>query len=210
MPKKKSTDQLTQTLQKSWLLPVILFVVGVSSSVLWGSYTILQYRSMVPNAQHLQKEVAEPTADTAALSPVQITAKNFSVPVSPIFYRNNDWHFPSTTAGHITSSGYPTQDQNIVLYGYNSPEILGGLTQLKRNDTITLTLNNGEERSYKIFNTVQVTPDNIQYLWPRQNEVLTVYTSAGFLNKDRFIVQAAPLQIDTTNSLSGEDASSSL
>lgn len=198
MSEYKDTHPFIQMLKKSWLLPILLLILGIGSSILWGTYTILQYRSMTPNSPNLLKEqiAIDDQSEITDLTPVHLSSKSFSVAITPITFSKDSWNIPSTNAGHITSSAYPTQVGNAIIYGHNTPEILGGLLTLKKHDMITITLNNGQERIYKVFNTAQVTPDNIQYLWPRRNEMLTIYTTTGFLNKDRFFVQATPIQSD--------------
>ena len=94
---------------------------------------------------------------------------------------------------YLVNSSLPKNSGNIIMYGHNQPHILGNLPKLTGSEVITLTLQNGDQRWYKINQMIQVATDQTELLLPTDREVLTLYTCDGWADQKRFVVQAIPI-----------------
>jgi LPXTG-site transpeptidase (sortase) family protein len=79
---------------------------------------------------------------------------------------------------------------NVIMYGHNLDWILGRLWRVKLGDEIVVTDERGEVWKYRVTNKVQVKPSELLWLEPTETEVLTIYTCAGFMDRERLVVRA--------------------
>jgi LPXTG-site transpeptidase (sortase) family protein len=103
---------------------------------------------------------------------------------------NNRWIISETGVSYLTSSVLPGKVGNSVFYGHNKAEILGGLPRLAAGDLIYVVLDNGEFAKYQVFETKEVSPNQVQILNDSDEARLTIYTCSGFLDQARFVVVA--------------------
>ena len=108
----------------------------------------------------------------------------------------NTWTLSDSAAVYLIQSARPGTLGNIIIYGHNTREMLGNIRALKGSERITLTLSDGTKRLYKVTEMHQVTPGSVNYIEPTQMEVLTLFTCAGFADRERFVVRAVPDTIE--------------
>jgi LPXTG-site transpeptidase (sortase) family protein len=129
--------------------------------------------------------------------PIHIFIQWFvDAPISDGTLIGNTWTLSDTAAVYLIQSARPNTPGNSIIYGHNTREMMGNIRALKGYETITLTLSDGTKKDYKIKEMRQVTPESVSYILPTDHEVLTLFTCAGFADKDRFVVRAWP--IDST------------
>jgi LPXTG-site transpeptidase (sortase) family protein len=103
---------------------------------------------------------------------------------------NGVWQVFPDSASHLESSARIGEDGNIIIYGHNKNNILGPIRWAKEGTLIELFDQKGNKYLYEVFKTDTVSPDNLSYILPTKEEILTVYTCTGFLDSKRFIAVA--------------------
>lgn len=194
MPKRNTTNLVTQITKKiTKNAPYVLMAVGVFFMVLSATHWILQARSL-----RLESDLVEQYAHTQTESapiPTHIYIEWFvDTPIQPHVYQNGQWTTSPNTASYLVQSATPGQHGNSIIYGHNTRGIMGNIRALKGTETIVITLSDGTKKEYEISTITEVTPNETSYLEPTNTEILTLYTCSGFLDKNRFIVQAKPKQ----------------
>lgn len=106
---------------------------------------------------------------------------------------NGTWDISFTGASHLVNSANPGTPGNIIIYGHNKNSLFGPIRWLSVGDTIHITDQTGQIHPYQISQTLTTTPENIQYILPKSEEILTLYTCTGLFDSQRFIVLARPL-----------------
>lgn len=105
-------------------------------------------------------------------------------------YENERWEISDSGVSYLTSSSLPGEKGNSVFYGHNRKDLLGNLYLAKKDDPIYVLLDNGTIVKYKIVETRQIKPSEVDILQKTENNRLTVYTCSGFLDQARFVVLA--------------------
>lgn len=72
---------------------------------------------------------------------------------------------------------------------------MGNIRALTGSEEIKLTMEDGSEKIYEIEEILEVDPGQTEFLQPTDEETLTLYTCSGFMDRQRFIVQAKPQKI---------------
>ncbi len=176
------------------LLPEFLIVFGVLSVLYSTSHTYFRNRALQIN-QAVVAQYDEPHEDTSKV-PVHIKIPWYvDIPVQKEVYDNGDWTISAATASYLAQSSRPGESGNIIIYGHNKREILGNIRVLIGGEIITLTTADGTEHQYRVTETTRVEPTQVEYLQPTDEEVLTIYTCDGFMDRQRFIVRAVPVEI---------------
>lgn len=191
----KSTKKINQKpkFNFSFYTPKILMIVGVFLVSLSGIHWYFRYQSLSLSKELLASYEVQQQIDEG-LTPTKIYIQWFvDVNIETQFFSDNQWTISENFASYLYQSSKPTQKGNIIIYGHNTRKILGNIRALKGNEIITITTKNGEEHKYQIFNIDEVNPDEVDYLKPTSEEILTLYTCSGFLDSKRFIVQAKPM-----------------
>lgn len=194
MLKRKPNNLVTQIIKKiTKNTPHVLMAIGVFFMVLSISHWILRARAL-----RLEDSLVEQFQQTTVENPIlptNIFIEWFvDTEIEPHIYQNGQWTTSADKASYLMQSALPGEAGNIIIYGHNTRSILGNIRALKGNEHITLTLSDGSKRNYQITTIVEVSPDKTAYLEPTDSETLTLYTCAGFLDKNRFIVQAKPIE----------------
>lgn len=70
---------------------------------------------------------------------------------------------------------------------------MGRLPQTKVGDTLKLTLANGQTRQYQVDQSYRVNLSDINVLQQTENETLLLYTCYGWLDSQRWVVLATPI-----------------
>lgn len=176
-------------------LPEFLLVTGTILVVISTLHRVLRLRSLTLDSQTVSayQTIQANESKTKALPPhpVHIYIPWFvDVGVSDQLYQNGDWTISNDSASYLVSSAKPTEPGNIIIYGHNTREILGNIRALKGSEKITLSLSDGTKRDYRVTTITEVSPDEVSLLLPTDQETLTLYTCSGFMDSQRFVVQA--------------------
>ena len=105
-------------------------------------------------------------------------------------FKNDRWTVAENGVSYLSSSSLPGDHGNSVIYGHNLNNIFGRLYEVKNDDYLYVVLNNGQIVKYKVFETKQIKPTDIEILNETKDNRLTIYTCSGFLDQARFVVVA--------------------
>lgn len=187
MPRKRTKKQ---KLDLKSNIPTVLITVGIFFMSLSILHWYFKWKSLSLD-KNLLSQYASYEVSGAEYRPTHIFIQWFvDVDISQQVLVDENWTIDEKVASHLSSSAKPGENGNIIIYGHNKRESLGNIRALKGNEIITITTANGLEHRYKVEKIIEVNPSQTQYLEPTNEEVLTLYTCSGFMDKMRFIVRA--------------------
>lgn len=162
---------------------------GIFFMVISGLHWRFKWQALSLN-QEVLAEYASQEVEGAEWRPVHIEIPWFvNVSISQQVLIAGEWTIAENEASHLANSARPGEAGNIIIYGHNTRAILGNIRALRGGEIITLRSANGTEHRYQVKEIVEVNPDQIEYLLPTNEEVLTIYTCSGFMDKMRFVVR---------------------
>lgn len=168
---------------------LFIFLTGVILILLASTIKLSQLRSL-SYAGNL------PTVgvQTNEATPERITIKNADIDlvVGQTYIINKNWQIFDTGASHLITSANPGEKGNIIVYGHNTLDRFGRLSEVKRGDVISVNTNDGKTHTYKVTSIQTVSSNNVKPLSLTNHEVLTLYTCTGFADLKRLIIQATP------------------
>lgn len=160
----------------------------------------------VQSASIEEYQASAPTPERAA-EPTHIFIQwRVDTPIAEGVIQDGKWTVHEKEATFLASSARPGEKGNSILYGHNKREILGNIRVLVPGEKILITTSDGAEHWYAVEKTQQVAADNLEWLQPTEDEVLTIYTCAGFLDRERFVVRAVPLEPEPPPAATPEEA----
>ena len=173
-------------------LSVFLLTIGLCLSwgYLWYQRTILSWRAtpILQSEQLRRSEPAQIYFPRWAENEARINLVGLGI--------NQDglWEIPAESgqAAFLMTGARPFELGNTVIYGHNRPGIFQHLKELQVGDQLTVINHAGEQRDYQITTIVQVQPTAVEWIAPTNDEVLTIYTCIGFLDRDRLVIRATP------------------
>lgn len=178
-------------------MSVLLIVFGMSlhvdqsnltSSQITPDSTPTQLRTTIDTNQDLLNERYLEHA------PAHMTInEHINISLVDGYYTNGEWTIPTDTAAYLTNAAIPGEQGNIIIYGHNMPHIFGRLSESKIDDIVSITLTDGTIREYRITLVEQIKTEELHYLQPTATEMLTIYTCAGWLDQERFLIRAVPV-----------------
>jgi LPXTG-site transpeptidase (sortase) family protein len=102
---------------------------------------------------------------------------------------NDGYSVSQTKATYLPVSSGLGGGGNVIVYGHNLDWILGRLWRVNVGDEIAVYDKRGKVWNYQVTDKVQIKPGETQWLEPTETEVLTIYTCAGFMDRDRLVVR---------------------
>lgn len=167
---------------------LVLIISGLFLILIFGAwrfYTarILSFEGKVPEI--VAKEGYRPVS-------IRIPSVNMSLDVSEGAIIEGVWQISKAGASHLNVSANPGEGGNTVIYGHNKNSLFGPIRWLERGAEIELEDERGNKFNYIVSETLEVAPDKIDYVLPKGEETLTLYTCSGFFDSKRFIVVAKP------------------
>jgi LPXTG-site transpeptidase (sortase) family protein len=168
----------------------IFFFVGIVSIVAAGYLTWQRY---TPSRLSFKTEsVGSALAFVPATAPVRIDIERLgiSLPIIPTELIGGKWNATDRGVSFLTSTPVPGEYGNSVLYGHNWPNLLGKLVRITPGDMIDIHLSDGSIRHFRVKYTMKVTPDQTHILESGNDTRITIYTCAGFLDRERFVAVA--------------------
>lgn len=171
-----------------------LFLVSLSGIYWYGRWQALSLNQSV-RAEYLQAEATAPVAQERPSAPKHlfIPWKVDQTIESHVLTAEGNWTISEKQISYWMQSARPGENGNIILYGHNTRPILGNIRALKGGEIVTLTTEDDLKHEYKVTRVQQVSPEAVEWLEPTDYEVLTIYTCAGFMDRQRFVVQAEPV-----------------
>lgn len=193
MSESKSRTLSKKTSQGSRQQPGRFFVALIVFGALLFSFAT--YRKYVYYAALTPDLVVQDTSNQDNQHwPVNISVGAMvDTPVVTGSIKDGEWKVAENQAVYLAQSAVPGSGGNTIVYGHNTPEVLGNIRAFTGGETITLKLADGSERRYAIEKMVEVVPDDVALLQPTEEEVLTVYTCSGWLDSKRWVVRARPV-----------------
>jgi sortase (surface protein transpeptidase) len=145
-----------------------------------------------------QIEAAAITGNTP--QQIVIPRLNLTLPVGKTLVENDTWQiYPDGASFWSTSAGLGAGG-NTVLYAHNTRDRFGPIRWLEIGDVIEVTDDTGLTHAFKVVELLITKPDDLSYIKPKQATILTLYTCDGWLDQNRFIAVATPINKDQTNS----------
>jgi len=132
------------------------------------------------------------SSETQSSNPVSINILSIglTLPIEESTIIDGVWQISYQGASHLDKSADPGEGGNMVIYGHNKNLLFGPIRWLKEGDLIEIKNEEGTLYSYRVVKTVITTPDDISYVLPKNEEILTLYTCTGLLDSKRHIVLA--------------------
>lgn len=173
---------MSQKKQGLVLLTVGFFLIALFSGWRFYHARILSFKTDNVSA----------ASETQSSNPVSISIPsikiNLSIEESAII--DGVWEISYDGASHLDKSADPGEGGNIVIYGHNKNLLFGPIRRLKEGDLIEITNEDGQKYNYKVTKSFVTTPEDIEYVLPKSEEILTLYTCTGLLDSKRHIVLA--------------------
>jgi LPXTG-site transpeptidase (sortase) family protein len=176
-------------------VPLVLVGVGLIALMVFATYRYFHFNSLSLDTKLVDEYANQQEDTTPWASPTHIVIQDLiDTPIETQVLVHGHWTISPTVASFLAQSAKPGEDGNIVIYGHNKRSIFKNLVNVKPDQLITITTEDGAEHTYKVSATYEVDPNQIQYIEPTRTETLTLYTCSGFLDKKRFIVRASPVE----------------
>lgn len=175
--------------QKALLLTLLVvgpMLVSIGLFMLFYERTVLSFRRTPQKASLTTSRKPVPTR-------IVVDDLGINLPVAEGQIVSGIWEISDQGTSHLDISARPGEGGNIVIYGHNRKVIFGSLPFIWIGDIIKIVNSDGTTFRYKVVKKVTVNPDDLSYVVPQNEEVLTVYTCTGFLDTQRFVAQAKPI-----------------
>ena len=183
---RKKRNKIRLCLSKiSAILLIILGAGLIFYSVLRQSYGLQSVNIVEPqsNQEKIVQEAPKPAK-------VHIPRLERTLDISDGFIKDNRWTLSATGVSYLTTSGEVGKKGNVILYGHNTQNVLGGLWKIQVKDIIEVTDSDGNIHKYEVFERKEVKPNAVDILESAKDARLTIYTCSGFLDTARFVVVA--------------------
>lgn len=186
-----STKSYVITKDHSNILLFLAGMIGISFMVsgFYISYqkSVLSFSGSFPNAiKSYFKENYVPRG-------IEFINLGVKIPVEAKTIKNGKWDVSDKSASFLTNSAKIGENGNIVIYGPGTKSVFGAIKDVKIGNFINLTSENDEIYSYVVKEIKVVSPSENYVISPTDHEVLTVFTSTGFLDNKRFVIKAYPI-----------------
>jgi len=181
--------RVSKKLSKLTLRTKLLFLLGIlflGISLFWNLNQTIQLTFFTPKVIPVQKTQAIPTE-------LIIPRIFVNLPIEETAINNGAWQVSQNGASHLTISARPGEQGTIIMYGHNSTERLGPIRWLLKGDIIEIKNADNKTYSYKISETIKVSPSKMDIFTNKNKEVLIIYTCDGFADLERFVIIAKPV-----------------
>jgi LPXTG-site transpeptidase (sortase) family protein len=176
------------------IFPIFVIFFGIFLMSIFAGYAWAKELSLQMD-QQIVDSYAQQSPINRAAKPTHISIKWFvDVDIDDSVIHDGDWTISEKTASHLTESANPGEKGNIIIYGHNTRQILGNIRALTGKELIRVQTADGVEHHYKIISLQEVDDKQINFLKQTDEEILTLYTCSGFWDKQRFVVQAVPVE----------------
>lgn len=172
-----------------------LLILGLVSLVAFafqlGKRVIPVGLSIEAGAVSAGLEMAQNPANPSPLH-LLIPSVNIKLSILPGKLDQNRWTTTDQGVSYLITSPTPGENGNSILYGHNWPNLLGNLKRVAEGDSITIEMSDGTTKEFVVASLATVLPTQTHVLDQTTDSRLTVYTCAGFLDRQRLVVTAYP------------------
>lgn len=202
---REKTSAISKFLRKH--LAELLIVCGVLLMAVNAVHFSWRDRVLSVQSEQVEEYQATTPAPERRAEPSHIFIQwRVDTPIAAGIIQDGKWTVHEKEATFLASSARPGEKGNSILYGHNKREILGNIRVLQPGEKIKITTSDGMEHWYTVEKTQQVAADNLEWLQPTEEEVLTIYTCAGFMDRERFLVRALPVEPEPPPAPTPEEA----
>jgi LPXTG-site transpeptidase (sortase) family protein len=126
--------------------------------------------------------------------PIEITIPkvDINLPIEETAINRGVWQISRIGASHLTISARPGEKGAIIMYSHNTNERFGPIRWLSKGDSIKLKTADNKTHTYKITQTMTVSPNQMDVFTQNKGETLILYTCDGFADLQRFVIIAKP------------------
>ncbi|KKR11401.1 MAG: Sortase family protein [Candidatus Woesebacteria bacterium GW2011_GWA1_39_21] len=130
--------------------------------------------------------------NSAGVAPkiIKIPSIGKELEIFPAKINNGYWESTKKGVSYLITSPVPGEVGNSIIYGHNYPNLLKDLTKVKVGDEIKIVYDGGAEKSFEVFFTQVVGPNQSSILNPTEDRRITLYTCSGFFDSKRFVATA--------------------
>ena len=121
---------------------------------------------------------------------LSIPKLNLTLPIYHARVINGKWQTTARGLSHAVTSAPLGHTGNTVIYGHNWPNMLKKLPTLLPGDVININLGENKTYTYTVTYTATISPDDSSLTAPTHDNRLTLYTCAGMLDSQRYVVVA--------------------
>ncbi len=165
----------------------LLFLVNIVSLLTFLTFAIKSNAKITP--------IPVSNASLRVAIPVEIKIENLKIdlPIYQTEISNGDWEEIDYGLLHLSNTAIPGETGNSVIYGHNTPALLGNLRNIDVGQEIVVSFSDGSFKTFVTIDSFNVTPDQTHILNTTEETKLTIYTCNGFFDEKRFVVVAVPL-----------------
>ena len=135
----------------------------------------------------------DPAKNYADEQPVSIhmATVGIELPITIHSMSNNTWEVTDSTA-NVTAESLPLDAEkgNVIVYGHDRSDSFSRIKALTAGDHVILKTHKSSWL-YTVTTVENTTPDNLQWIEPTDNPVLTLITCDGLFSESRTIVRAS-------------------
>ena len=164
-----------------------LFLISFGSALVFKAAVSSGYLDFLGTQDLPQSQIAQQeTRDKPKR--INIPKIERDLEISDGYVTDNRWIVAKSGVSYLTTSGELGQAGNVVLYGHNTKDVLGGLWKVQNGDIVEVYDSQGKVCKYQIFERKEVKPNAVEILVQTDDSRLTIYTCSGFLDTARFVV----------------------
>jgi sortase A len=192
MPRKKLLkNKVKNKKKKNFWRGINLILIGILLILFSFLWRLHNERILSFNTSELSKLES---GTKKGFRPIQISISSVGInlKIKEAFISNGSWQVWKDSANHLVSSANPGGGGNIVIYGHNKNSVFGPIRWVEAGQTIELIGENNKKYLYKVQKIIETTPNDIQYVLPKNTETLTLYTCSGIFDSKRYLVIAYP------------------
>jgi sortase (surface protein transpeptidase) len=161
-----------------------VFLVLIGSGLVFAS----SFDFVNSSARPAKMTQIAPINEYAKPAKLHISKLDRNLDVSDGYFEDNRWVISKTGVSYLITSAKLGQVDNVVLYGHNTRDVLGGLWRLQNGDIVEITGTDGRLYKYEIFERREVKANALEILESTPDARLTLFTCSGFLDTARFVV----------------------
>lgn len=168
-------------------LPKTILYIGVLFIICAG---VLVFERYMPH-QIITEPAVYGANDVGYPQSISINSIKVNLPiVRSVMEDPKKWPTTRNGVSYLENSVLPGRVGNSIFYGHNWPNLLGGLKNVKRGDTIELKYPTGEIKTFTIDLITEMPAKHAQVTLESDQKIMTIYTCSGFLDSKRIIVTA--------------------
>lgn len=165
---------------------VRLMVVGGLMVTYVLVHSWLYYRALVWQGVGVRSEIEVGGGEL----PVSLSLGEIRIAVIPAETKAGQWSVAETAANYLVGSGeLGTGRGNVVIYGHNRRGILADLERVQVGEVGEVIDAAGRSYLFVVTDILIVGVNEVEWLKPTDEPVITIYTCTGILDSQRLVVR---------------------